>query len=118
MRAAPQLVCHNKLIMTNQRTPEIQFNIVNKKPELHFSTMSNIKETPKKLVSTVKHKKLNSNDYCRCCKLSLRVQYGDSWKSLSTENVFRPSKKREFKGQILAQNVEAVGIKVDKKLIC
>ena len=80
--------------MTNQRTPEIQFNIVNKQATLHFSTMSNLKETSKKLVSTVKHKKLNSNDYCRCCKLSLRVQYGDSWKSLSTENVFRPSKKK------------------------
>ena len=61
--------------------------------------MSNINETPKKLVSTAKHKKLNSNDYCRCCKLCLRVQYGESWKSVSTENVFNPSKKRDSKGK-------------------
>ncbi|CAB3986486.1 hypothetical protein AC249_AIPGENE16794 [Paramuricea clavata] len=77
--------------------------------------MSNINETPKKLVPTAKHKKLNSNDYCRCCKLSLRVQYGDSWKSVSTENVFNASKKKGFEGQILAQNVDAIGIKVERK---
>lgn len=33
----------------------------------------------------------------------------------TTENVFNASKKKGFEGQILAQNVDAIGIKVERK---
>ena len=56
-------------------------------------------ETPKKLhvcvVKKPKHER--PKDYCRCCKLSLKLHYDDSWKSISTENLFKLIMKRESK---------------------
>ena len=54
-------------------------------------------ETPKKLCVVKKPKHERPNDYCRCCKLSLKRHYGDPWKSISTENLFKLSEKRESK---------------------
>ena len=67
-------------------------------------------ETPKKSCLARKSKTENPNDYCRCCKLSLKVQYGDSWKSLSSENLFKPSNKKGIEGVILSQVLEEAGI--------
>lgn len=49
---------------------------------------------------------------CRCCKLSLKLQYGDSCKSLSTENLFKPSNKKAIEGEVLSQVLEQAGIEV------
>ncbi len=51
-----------------------------------------------------------ANDYCRCCKLSLKVQYGNTCKYISSENLFQPSKKKGFEGEILARLLESIGI--------
>ena len=68
-------------------------------------------ETPKKLCAVVKKpQQERPNDYCRCCKLSLKLQYGDCWKSVSTENLFKPSNKKGIKGEILSQVLEQAGI--------
>jgi len=69
-------------------------------------------ETPKNLCAAKKPRHENLNDYCRCCKLSLKLQYGDSWKSLSTENLFKPSNKKGIEGEILSQVLEQAGIEV------
>ena len=71
-------------------------------------------ETPKKLCVAKKPPQESPNDYCRCCKLSLKLQYGDSWRSLSTENLCKPSNKKGIEGQILARVLEQVGIEVTK----
>ena len=67
-------------------------------------------ETPKKSCLLRKPKSENPNDYCRCCKVSLKVQYGDSWKSISSENLFKPSNKKGIKGVILSQVLGQAGI--------
>lgn len=71
-------------------------------------------ETPKKLCVVKNPTHESPNEYCRCCKCSLKLQYGDSWKSLSTENLFKPSNKKGIEGQILAQVLEQVGIEVTR----
>ena len=67
-------------------------------------------ETPKKLCLLRKPKSENPNNYCRCCKVSLKVQYGDSWKSISSENLFKPSNKKGIEGIILSQVLGQTGI--------
>ena len=62
------------------------------------------------VVKKPKHER--PNDYCRCCKLSLKLHYGDSWKSISTENLFKLSNKKGIKGEILSQVLEQAGIEV------
>ena len=57
--------------------------------------------TPKKICSGRKATEEDPNDYCRCCKGSLKVRYGDSWKWTSSENLFRPSMKKGLEGTIL-----------------
>ena len=58
--------------------------------------------TPKKICLGRKATEENPNDYCRCCKGSLKVRYGDSWKWTSSENLFRPSMKKGLEGTILS----------------
>lgn len=48
--------------------------------------------TPKKACLGRKPKAENPNDYCRSCKVSFEVRYGDSWKSISCES---PSNKKK-----------------------
>lgn len=50
------------------------------------------------------------NDYYRCCKVSLKIRYGDTYKSVSSENLFQASKKRGFEGEILAGLLSSIGI--------
>ena len=69
-------------------------------------------ETLKKLCVVKKLKHERPSDYCRCCKLymSLKLHYGDPWKSISTENLFKLSNKKGIKGEILSQVLEQAGI--------
>ena len=41
-----------------------------------------------------------------------KLQCGDSWKSLSTENLIKPSNKKGIEGEILSQVLEQAGIEV------
>lgn len=68
-------------------------------------------DTPKKKCLGRKPNAENPSDYCRCCKCSLKVRYGDSWKSISSENLFAPSKKKGFEGTVLSQVLNVTGIK-------
>ena len=70
------------------------------------------RETPKKFCVVKKPKHERPNNYCRCCKLLLKLHYGDSWKSISTENLFKLSNKKGIKGEILSQVLEQAGIEV------
>lgn len=53
------------------------------------SVMSSCKETPKKIYNQKTLK--NVNEFCRCCNASLKIKYGDTWKSVSTVNLFKPA---------------------------
>jgi len=57
--------------------------------------MSSTKETPKKLASVLKPKNAScSEDCCRLCGCSFKVQKGDKIHHISTENLFKlPGKK-------------------------
>ena len=71
--------------------------------------------TPKKICSGRNPKAEDPNDFCRCCKGSLKVRYGDSWKWTSSENLFLPSKKKGLEGTILADVLEQkTGIVAEK----
>lgn len=69
--------------------------------------MSAFKVTAKKGGKYVAQK---VNNYCRCCKVSLKIQYGDTYKSVSSENLFQASKKRGYEGEILARLLSSIGI--------
>ena len=70
---------------------------------MFFDSMSAVKKTPTKSCTVRKPQKETINSYCRCCEVSLKVKYSDTWKSISTENLFLPSKKRGFEGEILSR---------------
>ena len=42
--------------------------------------------------------------------MSLKIQYHDTYKSVSSENLFQASKKRGFEGEILAHLLSSIGI--------
>jgi hypothetical protein len=50
--------------------------------------MSSWKETPKTF--TCKKNAKHVNEFCRCCNASLKVTYGDTWKSVSIVNLLNP----------------------------
>ena len=54
------------------------------------------------------------NDYCRCCKISLKVRYGDTWKSCSSENLFLPSGKKGLEGTVLSCALQSAGLKAKR----
>lgn len=58
--------------------------------------------TPKKYIKKRNTNVINWNNYCRCCKVSLRIKYGDSWKSVSSVNIFEKSSRQVFQGTILS----------------
>ena len=70
--------------------------------------------TPRKVCFGRKPNAENPNDYCRCCKVSFKVQYGDSWKSISSENLFLPSKKKGLEGSIFSDALRKTGILAEK----
>ena len=72
-------------------------------------------ETPKKICKGRKAEPENPNNYCTCCKASLKILYGNSWNAISTENMFRPLGKKDFEGEILLHLLQNPGIKVEKK---
>ena len=63
-------------------------------------------------------KPAKSNDFCRVCSAEFHIKYGipDSKREyrLSTENLFRPSQRKECFGVILGDECRSVGITVDE----
>ena len=70
--------------------------------------------TPKKLCLGRKPNAESPNDYCRCCKISLKVRYGDTWKSCSSENLFLPSGKKGFEGTVLSGALQSIGLDAER----
>ena len=55
----------------------------------------------------------NVSDYCRLCKISFKVKFGSSVGKQgysSSENLFRPSKRKECLGVVLAEICKEVGL--------
>ena len=74
----------------------------------------NVEGTPKKVVRKKgrKPKPESKDDYCRICNLNFKVQYGNS--KFSTENLFKPSERKENKGQVLAEICKQLGFPILK----
>ena len=70
--------------------------------------------TPKKLCLGRKPNAESTNDYCRCCKISLKVRYGDTWKSCSSENLFLPSGKKGLEGTVLSRALQSTGLNAER----
>ena len=70
--------------------------------------------TPRKDCVGRKPNAENLNDYCIYCKVSFKVQYGDSWKSISSENLFLLSKKKGVEGSVLSDALQKTGILAEK----
>jgi hypothetical protein len=70
------------------------------------SVMSSWKETPK---TFTRKKTLNMhvNEFCRCCNASLKVTYGDTWKSVSIVNLLKPTVGQDS-FEVLLQNIGIV----------
>ena len=54
----------------------------------------------------------NPNDYCRVCNCNFKVQFGVSGKkgSISFENIYKPSERKDSLGVVLANVCQDVGI--------
>lgn len=61
--------------------------------------------TPRKYVTKNKdtNENTSSNNYSRCCKVFLKIKYGDSWKSVSSVNIFEKSTRQVFESNILSE---------------
>ena len=70
--------------------------------------------TLKKLCLGRKPNAKSPNDYCRCCKISLKVRYGDTWKSCSSENLFLPSGKKGLEGTVLSGALQSIGLDAER----
>ena len=58
---------------------------------------------------------MNPSDRCRLCSCNFKVKFGNLKSShISTENLFNPSKRKDCKGEVLAQICQKVGIEVVK----
>ena len=57
-------------------------------------------------------KESNSNDFCRVCRVNLKVTYG-SCAAKSCVNLFKPSARKEIFGVVLRDTLKNVGITVD-----
>ena len=68
----------------------------------------------KKICKGKKPSAKSPNNYCRCCKTVLRIPCGSTWKSVSTENLFRPSGKKGIEGEILSYQLKKKGITVER----
>jgi hypothetical protein len=49
----------------------------------------------------------NVNEFCRCCNASLKVTYGDTWKSVSIVNLLKPTVGQDS-FELLLQNIGIV----------
>lgn len=67
--------------------------------------------TPKKKTGRGRKPLLPSvKDFCRLCGCSFKVQYGESARNISTENLFQASRKKGITGVVLARSCEDVGL--------
>ena len=59
---------------------------------------------------------MNSSEQCRLCNCNFKVKFGNSVQTrhISTENLFIPSKRKECKGEVLAEICQKVGLEVVK----
>ena len=58
---------------------------------------------------------MNPSDRCRLCNCDFKIKFGNLKSSyISTENLFSPSKRKDCKGEVLAQICHKVGIEVVK----
>ena len=56
---------------------------------------------------------MNLSDRCRLCNCNFKVKFGNLKSShISTEILFNPSKRKDCKGEVLAQVCQKVGIEV------
>ena len=55
---------------------------------------------------------MNPNEQCRLCNCSFKVKFGNSL--ISTQNLFNPFRRKDCKGEILAQNLQTAGFEVVK----
>ena len=48
---------------------------------------------------------MSANDQCRLCSCNFKVKFGNLSQRgyISTENLFNPSQRKDYKGQVLAQ---------------
>lgn len=60
--------------------------------------------TPKKYI--INKSKDKASDFCRCCKVSLRIKYGDNWKSVSSVNLFQKSSRQGFEDNKLSKLIQ------------
>lgn len=56
----------------------------------------------------------NQNECCRVCKKSLRLTYGTRLTFKSYTNLFKPSKRKESFGEVIAERLRSVGISIDQ----
>ena len=72
-----------------------------------------VKVTPKKKTGRGRKSNLPSvKDFCRLCGCCFKIQYGESARSIGTENLFHGSNQRGIVGVVLAKLCEDVGLKV------
>ena len=55
------------------------------------------------------------NEFCRCCNASLKVTYGDAWKSVSIVNLLKPTVGQDS-FEVLLQNIGLFVIEVQNGL--
>ena len=72
-----------------------------------------VKVTPKKKTGRGRKPHLPSvKDFCRLCGCCFKIQYGESARSIATENLFQASNQKGIVGVVLAKLCEDVGLKV------
>ena len=72
-----------------------------------------VKVTPKKKTGRGRKPHLSSvKDFCRLCGCCFKIQYGESARSIATENLFQASNQKGIVGVVLAKLCEDVGLKV------
>ena len=54
------------------------------------------------------------NECCRVCKKSLRLTYGTQLSFKSYTNLFKPSKRKESFGEVIAERLKSVGINIEQ----
>ena len=69
---------------------------------------SSCKETPTKVYKQKSPK--YANEFCRCCNACLKVKHGDTWKSVSTVDQFKPAIGQDS----LAVRLQNIGIVCDR----
>jgi hypothetical protein len=53
---------------------------------------------------------MHVNEFCRCCNASLKVTYGDTWKSVSIVNLLKPTVGQDS-FEVLLQNIAGLFVR-------